>query len=826
MPNPFDQFDNTQKKDNPFDQFDDLTHIPAKEPPDRSLKQPALGYAEAMQKEASDQAVIDSGVAYKDVQNKKQLPTMWSPVLSGDITGRVRAMRDDLAGGYVFADPNNMGKMRIVTRLNDGTLSSKPFSYGDPQRDMTATERFFAGMGKGFVDTGRGLKQASQFVGNKIGMVSDEDLQKSYEEEQAIRERDQPLMDTGAGFAGNVAGNIVTLLAPSAVIGTGAKVASKAAQGAAQGSRAAAVLGKTADVASKTSKALVAPQTYKGAAALGATIGALAPTTSGEERALNTIISGGASAAIPAVISGLGKVAKKIAPASGESALNFIQPPVASANAQAVNQQQAEQLAQDAAQRMGFDFNAMDDALKTKLSQQVADAVNTESGITPEGVVKKILLEQEGFKPTRAMLTGKPSDYQLEDSLRRQVEGEALNVIDIENNANLLSKIKELAPQQPVRHEEFSEKFRQQLGAERAIDKSATGALYEKAAKDEGKIVTDASPLVAALSDPKAFALTKVDSPVMQFLKRIGKDDSFFANDGTPKNMTMDELTTLRAIVNSKWQNIDDATQAQLTQLRRVIDKVEKNATQPIPTYEQARTSRIAQGKKWGAPLIQRIFAEDSTYKGAMKVDDEDLFKKTFVSSTKNQLKPLWNIMTDEQKKAANAQLSKYIEEKVFSNTSTTSGLDRNVIGSAAKMQRVLDGEIGQSKLELMLGKEKADQLQRLSKMWREIQHPPSGTKATGSAPELAVMQRRIIDLLRTSTGSKIPFVGSALGKLSQVAEERAAKQLRRNQATLALSPIEAEKQMQQVARQSNRERGRLVVPFSALQQSTQGRNE
>lgn len=67
----------------------------------------------------------------------------------------------------------------------------------DPTEGMTTSEKFFAGMGKAMTDAGRG-------IGQMVGLVSDEDIARA-------KELDAPLMKTGAGMAGNIAGNVATL---------------------------------------------------------------------------------------------------------------------------------------------------------------------------------------------------------------------------------------------------------------------------------------------------------------------------------------------------------------------------------------------------------------------------------------------------------------------------------------------------------------------------------------------------------------------------------------------------------------------------------------
>ena len=118
-----------------------------------------------------------------------------------------------------------------------GTLQFGPFNTGikTPQ----GVERFLAGTGKAFADIGRG-------VGQMAGMVSRQDVEDS-------RKLDAPLMETGAGTAGNILGNVAALT-PTALI-----------PGAA---------------------------TMRGAALIGGLTGLTAPSTSTGETIKNTALGG------------------------------------------------------------------------------------------------------------------------------------------------------------------------------------------------------------------------------------------------------------------------------------------------------------------------------------------------------------------------------------------------------------------------------------------------------------------------------------------------------------------------------------------------------
>lgn len=109
----------------------------------------------------------------------------------------------------------------------------------NPTVGMSGFDKFAAGAGKTISDLGIGIKQ-------RLGFANEEDVAK-------VRERDAPLMDTGAGKAGSIAG-AVAAFAPTAFI-PGAN-------------------------------------TYTGAALGGAVFGALQPTVEGESAVKNTALGG------------------------------------------------------------------------------------------------------------------------------------------------------------------------------------------------------------------------------------------------------------------------------------------------------------------------------------------------------------------------------------------------------------------------------------------------------------------------------------------------------------------------------------------------------
>lgn len=138
----------------------------------------------------------------------------------------------------------------------------------DPTAGMSGTDKFLAGMGKSFADIGRSVKR----VGNMVGL-SDYDQAAA----QADADLDKPLMNTGAGQAGKVVGDIALTAVPgyraqqalSTGIRTGARVLPKAAAAATRG--AAPYIGAAG--AGAVAGAALSPEDMSGGAGMGALAG-------------------------------------------------------------------------------------------------------------------------------------------------------------------------------------------------------------------------------------------------------------------------------------------------------------------------------------------------------------------------------------------------------------------------------------------------------------------------------------------------------------------------------------------------------------------------
>lgn len=195
--------------------------------------------------------------------------------------------------GLSDADLNAMasGNMSAVSdaalaHLASSTAQTQPVH--NPTEGMSTFQKVAAGFGKSIHDTGLSLEQLGSNVPglNKLDMFNPKQVQQSIDESKKL---DAPLISTGAGLSGNIAGNIGQALLPGGVL-KAAGIAAKA--------RGATTL---ASALSDYGGMALAPKTALQGITTGAAIANMIPVASDESRIVNTLGGAAAGGVVPAI---------------------------------------------------------------------------------------------------------------------------------------------------------------------------------------------------------------------------------------------------------------------------------------------------------------------------------------------------------------------------------------------------------------------------------------------------------------------------------------------------------------------------------------------
>jgi len=157
-----------------------------------------------------------------------------------------------------------IAKIRSESSAPDPSEGGLPFSPFGVDTGLTMPQgvsRFMAAAGQAPVNFSRGIRQ----------LAGEEGIQQEIDQ---AKELEAPLMRTGAGMAGNIAGN-AAMFAPTAFI--------------------------------------PGVNTYTGAAALGTGLGAMQPVATGDSRGANALLGGGAGVAGQAAGNALGRLLRPVA---------------------------------------------------------------------------------------------------------------------------------------------------------------------------------------------------------------------------------------------------------------------------------------------------------------------------------------------------------------------------------------------------------------------------------------------------------------------------------------------------------------------------------
>lgn len=234
----------------------------------------------------------------------------------------INAIRNADAAGD-SASVRQLGAVLKQMQVHQATLAQQQSDAAqfDPTKDMSTTDKVLAGAGKAFADTGRGVGQLLRKVmpdkaADAIGLPTQADIDEA-------KRLDAPLMKTGAGKAGNVAGSVAIALPSVFVPGA---------------------------------------QTVAGSAALGAGMGFVQPVASDESRLKNTVVGGVVGGAAPMVARAV------VAGAKGAKALVE---PFTEGGREAIAGRTLQRFGVDASDLAGVSSNPTVTGARTTLAEQI-----------------------------------------------------------------------------------------------------------------------------------------------------------------------------------------------------------------------------------------------------------------------------------------------------------------------------------------------------------------------------------------------------------------------------------------------------------------------
>ena len=251
---------------------------------------------------------------------------------------------------------------------------------------MSTGERLLAGIGQGMTSLGRG-------VGQRLGMVSEEDVARA-------RELDRPLLETGAGLTGSIIGGVAPALPTAFIPGV---------------------------------------NTYTGAAALGGVMGALQPTVKGESPITNAAV--GAPAGMLGQFAG-NKIVQGLSPIASKVKNILTRPSVQTTNLNVK--------IDNALRPTGIKFGDLAAEVQNTIKADVDEALKISPDLSGDSLRRLIDYRVTGTTPRTAQLTLDPAAITQQKNLAKlgvnsnDIKAQQLAQVENQNNQVLLSKLDDL----------------------------------------------------------------------------------------------------------------------------------------------------------------------------------------------------------------------------------------------------------------------------------------------------------------------------------------------------------------------------------------------
>lgn len=756
-------------------------------------------------------------VGMSQVGDRKNLPPLWEVTVN--VNGQpktVRGVYDSEANAYLV--PNRNGEASFIAKGQDGSLQLRPISSKGKRTAMQRAGDVGLGLVQGandLINTGASaVEGVSNLVGRGVKAVTGIDL--------ADPELNAPLNDAirRAGLAGSAeeaaANQDATFnrATGDSLAGTIGRVGGQTLATLPVGQMK--VREAIAESVPALSKAMGG---WAGRAAEGAVQGGVASglVNQGSPEQAGMGAGGGLIAAtvLPPALRGAVGVARTIFPSLREGAAEIT--PQITAEAQA------------AAEKAGLSWDGMAQGLRDRLLANVAEAKQAGATLTPEQLVRKSTYEAQGLVPTKALVTRDWTDAWKEQNLLTEPEGDQLRRIYEQNNAAVreATSPQAVAGATPVESPAFGAQFRGDIRANEAAARKGVSEAYKAAESTEGGNLFDTQPLVDFLQkNVSRLRATGAGQPVIAELEAMGvlspkNMQPAVGENGIPGQgfkalpITMKEAVSLREIVNRAWRTAvnsgDESAQAQLNDMRQLLNRAEQQAGGD--KYKAARQARQAKGSAFeNNPLVDQILSKQGGY-NADRIDDSQIFEKVILGSTPERFLPAWNQVSKETRQQTAAQLADYIQSKVFGNQARNEAGD--VVASAAKLNKAL-ADVGDQKLRLILGKDKAAELKLLAKSLGEISNPPKGTVPQGSAPKLSFLSNAVMRLLN-GVGKLPGNLGGDIAKGAAGAVEKGGMARANEKAAKEAVDIFGPYRRAKDAKKSEEVARPLAVPFANL---------
>lgn len=287
--------------------------------------------------------------------------------------------------------------------------------------------------------------------------------------------------------------------------------------------------------------------------------------------------------------------------------------------------------------------------------------------------------------------------------------------------------------------------------------KAKTSAAYRKADNSPEALIPvnlakpidleiSGTPTTTTLFDylngkPTGVPSSAIPDTAKQYAVKLGIATKDAEGNLVPVNSTVKQLEQLRREINAST-DYDIVNKRESAILKNLIDETTKDVAGPL--YAEARALREAQARKYeGRAVVANLL---TTVKGKddPKVAASEAFNRAILNATPEEVTFLRRVLLTSGKNGQQAMKElqgatiKHLENVATSGLQTDSS-GRPIV-SPAKLNQAINALDADGRLDIILGKQKAQTIRDLNEVVKYVQTVPPGTLINSSGTSMALM--------------------------------------------------------------------------------------
>jgi hypothetical protein len=242
-------------------------------------------------------------------------------------------------------------------------------------------------------------------------------------------------------------------------------------------------------------------------------------------------------------------------------------------------------------------------------------------------------------------------------------------------------------------------------------------------------------------SKPNRLQTTAIPDATKEYAVKLGIAERDANGNLVPKEANVKTLEELRKQINAST-DFDPVNKRESAIIKNLIDETTKDVAGPL--YNEARALRESQARKYeGRAIVANLL---TTIKGKddPKIAASEAFNRSILNATPEEVTFLRRVLLTSGKDGQ--QALKELQGATIKHIETvaTSGLQTDSMGrplvSPAKLNNAVTALDADGRLDIILGKQKAQTVRDLNEVVKYVQTVPPGTLINSSGTSMALM--------------------------------------------------------------------------------------